>query len=323
MFKRIKIDNTNIYLPPVEEAVRKISEASENVFLLGGPGSGKSTVLQVYENSESLDNVIINGTVGSIEYLRINDRKVFNLYHTCLIVLKMCKYIEMNFIHIFLENFLFFEKCVKNILNKTKELADSTNYNAKIEYLEEDLLEHPEILLEDFLAMTLKYLGYQNLTVIIDQFDARGDSSRYYQTFIYELLSKKVKLITTVSDLEYTHYSESRERLQQIGTVVKVDYSCDVEVVTEILDYKILESYLFKGNEIFQKRPRFILSKDTIKRCIEMTDGNLTKMYSAVSELYRVLHRLVPEQYERYVLNCLEQEQFTKWNRVPQRKLYI
>ena len=184
MIKKIMINNETVFLPPIEEVISKIKDEKDNIFLVGTPGSGKSTVLNLYKNTEHLEIPIFDCTVGLGQYVFILDREVNNLYHTCLVIQKMLLHIEKNYPLIYEKIFPFYKNFIDKTLEKITQLNAYSNYSSKYEFLGKQYCQNPEILFDSFIDTVLDYLGYENLTIIIDSFDSIGSSNIDYQTFI-------------------------------------------------------------------------------------------------------------------------------------------
>ncbi len=320
----LEIENKTIYMPPVDGILDTMHKENENIFLLGGPGSGKTTIIKAYEKEKRPNEAIIMGSVGIGEYIHLPNEEVFNLYHTCLLLKKMLLFIEETYPLIYENKFSKFSFIVKEILKRINILSFGYNPKAITQYLDKKYYENALLLLDHFLDLTLNSLGYEKLTVIIDEFDKSGSSSRRYQKFVYKLLSKKMQIIATVSDLTVEEDEEKMAFLNQNGKVIPVQYNLDVKNVTEILDRYIFTKKYLQSEKKLIPSIKFILKPETIQLMIDKTKGNISEMQMAVVDLYLKLPTLNKEEYDSYILNILEYAKYSKWDIYSmERTLYL
>ena len=137
-------------------------------------------------------------------------------------------------------------------------------------------------------------------------------------------MARRLKVIATVSDLNVVTSDERKQELSKLGVIIPVDYSFDLETTSEILDTHILEKGFLKGNELFLKRLRILLSDETLAKLIEKSKGNLFEMKIVLSEFYLNLPNLNKEDYENFILNCLKNIEVTRGIIYPsQRTLHL
>jgi len=225
-----------IYLEPVNKVINKInSTAKDSIILLGYPGTGKSLILDEYQKNSNFKNIIINGSLQNFEYIFIPDKEIFNLYQICLIIEKMILYVNKNYSEKIYKNFMFIENTICNILKNINCMIIIKNYGYK-QLIDKRYLKNPEILLENFIYVAMKSIDYKTLTLIIDNFDSIGESSISYQKYLYNTLSKYLKVIFAISDSKVINDKNKIENLSIKNDIIEVNYSFDIETIKIILN---------------------------------------------------------------------------------------
>ncbi|MBQ7031637.1 MAG: hypothetical protein IJN13_04635 [Bacilli bacterium] len=318
-----------ISLEPVNRVIDEIkSKKKSKVFLVGDTACGKSVVLKEYINGyNDPEHALIDATVRYGEFVQIPDSELIRLFQTCLIIKKMLLFIKQNHPQKYMECFVGLESRVDVIYRKVDLIYLVGNYNKKPERIDKVLLEHPEILLEEFLSIATNVLDYKTITLAIDDFDSIGSSSQTYQKYIYNVLSQYVGLLATISDKKVVYSQERQNELSEDNDLVMVDYTKDVEVVKELMDRMNLREMIFSGKMKYRMPISLVIKDETIASMIEKTNGSMFDMAHAVRELYRKMDELTPAEYDQYLLHFIDTEInknpiFTGFI-VPERKLHI
>lgn len=298
-----------IYTKPVDVVVKSINDCSYNkVFLLGSEGTGKSVVLKEFSNqNKNLSNPIINGTAMLDKYISIYDRDVANLNQMIQIIKVILNYIKVNISD---QYYAFYE--FENKLSIISQVIDAiymfSRYESKYNMLGKELCDTPEVLLEEFLSICTKSLDFETITLVIDNFDTYGASgpSERYQRFIYNLLSKYLRLVMTVSDESVLNDASVIDKLSCENDIVTLEYSKELSTVKEILDTIFISESIEKGNLVRLNRVGLILSDETVLLMIKKTNGNLFDMIRTLRELYRNLDTLDKGECDIFVLNYID-----------------
>jgi len=164
------------------------------------------------------------------------------------------------------------------------------------------------LLIEDSLIILSEKLDIKTISLIIDNFDAIGDCSKRYQEFIYNKLRDYLKLIMVISDKDVVEDETVINKLGEENKIIKLNYSKDVEVVTEILSREACNILMSTGKLDFRYFLRNILNEETILLMITKTNGNLFKMLEAIRMLYRNIYNLNPIEYQSFILNYIDEE---------------
>jgi len=291
----------NICSEPVKEVIGRIeNDFYSDIILAGAEGTGKSVVLNEYVlNASDIKNPVINGTVDFKEYIEIYQKNVFELYHVSLIIVQMLLYIKRNQPDKYSEEIVSFADRINYILRYIQIMHVYQNYDLKKKEIGNDIYNNPSILLEEFLGIVTKTLNYENVTVVIDNFDTFDGANQKYQTYMYKLLKKYMRLIITVSDSEVLNSDEIKDELSKDASIVTINYSNDIAVVKEIIDAHFHDEYTYE-------RVGLILSDETIRLIIEKTNGNLFDIIKALRYLYTNLSRLQPNQYDEFVIKYID-----------------
>lgn len=316
-----KIEN-GIYREPVNEIVGKLNDnIDKNILLTGVEQGGKSVVLNEFMKQQNKEIIIIDASVKNGEFMRIHD-KLFNLYHVCLVVQKMILHLQKTSPDdVYLFDYI--NQQTRDLLSKinlicTLGFADSEDkYVGK--YIDKYILETPESLIHNFIRIALFVLDYQQVTLILDNFDVVGESSIQYQQFMYNTLKQfeKLKFVATVSSEEVLNNYDSLENLRGKECMINVGYSFDKEIVKTIIDDKIEEMI----------KPSKLLSDRAFGTMILLTNGNLMHMELAIRYLYSILSMTNQSDYEseliKYITNVINKNPIITGNAVITRKLHI
>ena len=299
----------SIFKEPINGIIEELNNGNKKIkFLIGNPGTGKTTVLETYIDScKSEEKIVFNGTIDFEKYIFIPDEELYKLYLVSLLLEKMLLNIKGKYSKEYSESFMFLDNHVKNIIRSISFMFITNNYNNKYDEIDEQICYNPELLLEKFLIICKEILNIKEVTIILDNFDRVGYSSNIYQQYIYSLLKKYVNLIISIEDTSIIYEKEKLDKIRETSEIILVDYSYDVETVTHILDL-LLNNSVFSKNEHVIRSIKFVLSEDTIKKMIILTNGNLNNMFLAVRYLYNNKETLLPEEYEKFLLNYIEQE---------------
>ena len=162
----------NLYIKPINLIINEINKVQNNgVFLVGGEGSGKTTTLLKYvDTNKKTTKPVIDTTLMAIFPLEIHN-DFAKLYQVCNILQKMLLYIKENFLRCYVEHFLFFNTKIFNIQNDILAMYNLNRYDLDATSIDKNILNNPEILIEEFLNIATKYLKYESLTVVLDNFD--------------------------------------------------------------------------------------------------------------------------------------------------------
>jgi len=302
------INKKTVYLEPVNKVIEELESSTKStIFLVGGEGAGKSVVLKEYQaRNNNSDNIVIDGTVENDNMISLVDCKIFELNQVCLLIQKMLKFVKTTKSEKFLGRFAELEERINYFLKIINLMYFYGNYSFQRNEIPSEIIENPEILLEGFLKIGITALDYQTITIVLDNFDVIGGPNKYYQEYMYKMLSEYMRLVVTVSDSRVINNQGRIEELSKTNDVVKVDYSKNVEIIKEILSNEFIRLSILSGNVKYRVSIDSILSDETIALMIEKTNGNLFDMIQAVRELYNKMNELLPNEYELFVLNYRE-----------------
>lgn len=292
-------DNIN---PVIEVA----SNTNKDILLVGAKGFGKTTVLNDALNNN--ERLMINGSVVASEYFFIRETEIFNLYHTCLIIKKILLYVKSKFLDKYIENFAFFEIYIDSIMQQISFMNMTGIYKKNTNLINEGICDKPEMLLDELLGMMSKNLDIQDFILIIDDFDKVGYSSQRYQEFIYERIKNYLQVILSISDDKVVNDQVVLESFSATNEIIKLDYSCDIEMVKEILDKEVHNILSKRKYYDFRYRLRFVLSDETILLMIEKTKGNLFDMLQAIRKLYNHIDELDINDWNSYIIDYIDRE---------------
>ncbi len=287
------------YLKPINNKIEEIKKApSKGIFLVGEEGSGKtSTLLEYVKQNKNTNNPVIDITlVGN--YSLIIYGNIAKLFQMCNIIQKMLLYIKDVDLNNYIDHFIFFDAKITNIQRDIVTMYSLGKYNIENTSIDEIVLTNPEILLEDFLSKLFNYLNYQDITVILDNFDVEKPYMYLYQTYIYELLKKYFKVVATISDPNVINNPEYLNALAQNNSLVMMDYNRNVNVVKNILNYAFKQT---QNKKVISKRIDFIFDDNTINELIKKTNGNIFKMNLIMTAFFE---RAKDIDFNQYV-NCL------------------
>ena len=124
-----------------------------------------------------------------------------------------------------------------------------------------------------------------------------GYSDSKFQKFINRKLNY-LKFIISVSD----------ERIvAKEASLINIDYSFDIAVVRKILDGESIK-FILKSEDIdLESRVNLILSDNTIKKMILITDGNIRDMVMTIIRFYVNIKNLEKEEYEKYIIDFIRE----------------
>ena len=312
------------YLKPINNKIEEIKKApSKGIFLVGEEGSGKtSTLLEYVKRNKNTNNPVIDITlVGN--YSLIIYGNIAKLFQMCNIIQKMLLYIKDVDLNNYIDHFIFFDAKITNIQRDIVTMYSLGKYNIENTSIDEIVLTNPEILLEDFLSKLFNYLNYQDITVILDNFDVEKPYMYLYQTYIYKLLKKYFKVVATISDPNVINNPEYLNALAQNNSLVMMDYNRNVNVVKNILNYAFKQT---QNKKVISKRIDFIFDDNTINELIKKTNGNIFKMNLIMTAFFE---RAKDIDFNQYV-NCLfaVADEYLSINELLQensrkRKLYL
>ena len=312
------------YLKPINNKIEEIKKApSKGIFLVGEEGSGKtSTLLEYVKRNKNTNNPVIDITlVGN--YSLIIYGNIAKLFQMCNIIQKMLLYIKDVDLNNYIDHFIFFDAKITNIQRDIVTMYSLGKYNIENTSIDKDILNNPEILLEDFLSKLFNYLNYQDITVILDNFDVEKPYMYLYQTYIYKLLKKYFKVVATISDPNVINNPEYLNALAQNNSLVMMDYNRNVNVVKNILNYAFKQT---QNKKVISKRIDFIFDDNTINELIKKTNGNIFKMNLIMTAFFE---RAKDIDFNQYV-NCLfaVADEYLSINELLQensrkRKLYL
>ena len=312
------------YLKPISSKIEELKESFGNgVFLVGEEGSGKTiTLLEYVKQSKNSRNPVIDITPISIYSLTVYD-DFAKLYLMCMILQKILLYIKNNYLRCYVEHFLFFNTKINDIQNDIIMMYNLGKYKIDNTNINKTFLNKPEILLEEFLNIAVNYLNYDNLTVVLDNFDVEMPYIKLYQTYIYELLKKYLKVIATISDPLVINNSEKLQNLSQNNTLIMMDYNRKVDTVKKILDGYFSST---QDKKIISRRISFLFKNSTIEEMIKNTNGNLFSMILALRVFFEHIKEIDSSEYDRAILNIINENlSFNSViiNRHRNRKLYL
>ena len=312
------------YLKPINNKIEEIKNAPSNgIFLVGEEGSGKTTTLLEYvEQSRRTSNPVIDITPISIYSLEVYV-EFAKLYIVCNTLQKMLLYIKDNYLKCYVEHFLFFNTKITNIQDDIITIYIFDKYDIKDTSITKDILKNPEILLDEFLLNAIKYLKYNNLTVVLDNFDIEKPYIRLYQTYLYDTLKKYLRVVATISDPNTINNPQKLNKLAKNNSLIILDYNREIDTVKKILD----DSLPIKQNQnVISKRVSFLFSNSVIEQLITKTNGNLFAMILAIRIFFEHINEINPDEYDNALLTIVDEN--LKFNsllldRQKKRKLYL
>jgi len=279
---------------PINNIIKEINESKSSVVLFGTVGSGKTTVIREYiKNSADLDKVVVDGTIKLGEYLEIDSNEISNLYYVCLIIKKTLLNIEVRYEDIYIEHFTDLMSLVCELVNL---IQNTYRYNKSFR----DIKISPSAnkLFDSFCNLLNDRLQNKEVEIIIDNFDKLGYSDSKFQKFINRKLNL-LKFIISVSDARI---------VAKEASLINIDYSFDIAVVRKILDRESIK-FILKSEDIdLESRLNLILSDNTIKKMILITDGNIRDMIMAIIRFYVNIKNLEKEEYEKYIIDFIREE---------------
>ncbi len=295
---------------PIKKIIEHFNHSDDSIFLLGTAGSGKSLILQEYlSHSNCLAVSFEQNVFSSSDNLLILDRELCNLYYTCFFMKKLLERISFEHPLIYKKVFLTFNNYLDSLIEKIHFIFNSYSFKNKYQEIGIALCQKPELLLDYFLKLYWRYFHFDNLTIILDDFDIINNSqllATYYQKTMYQLLKNRLRFIMTVSDYSFLTDPNKQEKLQENNSLVTIDYNKDVDYIYAILDSYLLQKNLVASNLMFKKRIRFIIKPTTIKKMIELTNGNIDLMKQAIKELYLQLSCIDEKDIDNYLINILD-----------------
>lgn len=295
-----------IYKKPINEIVDKITSSKKNVvFIAGQGGSGKTCILNSLISSGNYKRPVIDGSIEINEYAQIYDYEVYKVYHVCLIIKKIINYIKKHYFVI--DDLRFFEAYINNIFDCVMQIIMMYKYEEKANILNEEIIRNPEALLDE-LSFLIIYLNLEEMVVVLDNFDTAEYASNYYQKYLYDLLKKRVKLIATISDSSIINDENIKSQIGLKHEIISVNYSNDVFTVKRIFEKELNSLRYYSGNGKIYYMIDYFLDNDTVEEMIKKTNGDLDKMLRALRALYAHLDELTREEYDKYILNYIDQE---------------
>ena len=311
-----------IYEKPIYDTIKEIDETTKkSILLVGNRLVGKSTVVDNYLRFN--DFFAIDCTYTEDELLMITDNKMYKLYHICLIISKILKGID-NMYPICMNYFKEYEANIKIILYNIRNMFMVDNYSNKEALFGKELCEHPELLLDEFCNCLKKHLDTNYLTIVLDDFDALGNSSSRYQLLLYTLLKDRLRTIYVVSDKEVIDNSEKSNRLLRNNDIVRVNYSENIDYVKKILDMLVINNLSTNKIINFNDRVSFLLRDDTIELLIKITNGNILEMYYIIMHLYKYRNSIPNELYNSFIKEYYNNRLLnTSFGIKKERKLHI
>jgi len=278
-----------------------IKESKDSIFVLGNIGSGKTTIINEMVKSKDNDCVLVNASINNGEYLILRDNDVYRLYHICLILQKIINKLENNYDPEIAKLEVFIDFLMKKIML----IYSSDGYDNKEKYLHPSFLKNPESLIEIFKSKVDGNLQ-NKLAIIIDDFDKVEHSSQRYQNFIYEIIRKHFKLVMTISDINVINNEKIIEKLNSSNTIVNLEYSKDVPTVKDILGKKLRDVLDTNNSDLFQKEINFLLTDHFLLEMIQVAQGNLSVMLSAINSLKKL--NLDIFEYQSYLLDYIDKK---------------
>lgn len=303
-----------------------LNKTDKDIMLIGGRGTGKTILLNdALENSAN--NILIDGTLKNGDGLFLKTTNLYNLYQTCLIIQKIILNIKKYYSEKYINDFVFFEAYIDNLMKQIYFISMTDLYDKGLKSINQNLLNEPEILLDELLNIMSKKLDIKDLTVVIDDFDVVEGSSQRYQKFFYNRIKSYLRLIITVSDKEVINNDELLQGFSNENEIIKLDYSKNVLTVREILNEEIYNNFIKTRLLPMKYNLYFVLSDDTIELMIKKTKGNLFDMLTAIRYLYSNIEKLDRSEYSTFLLDYIDGEinknPILTGIVVPERKLYI
>ena len=304
------MNKERIIVKPINLIIEKLKNAQNNgIFLLGEAGSGKTATLLTYiEQSKKTNTPVIDITLTSISSLNLT-KELAKLFQVCIILQKMLLYLKENYLKSYFEHFLLFNTKILNITKDIINMYNLNNYILKDSIITKDILNNPEILLQEFMNLVNTYLNITKLTVILDNFDIEKMDMQLYQTDIYSMLKKYMQVVATISDSKVINNSDKLKSLSKDNTLIKVDYNREVSIVKRILDKSLLtEPY----KNVIGKSVSFTFKDDTIAKLINKTNGNLNLMLLAVKMFFARSSEIPSLEYENTFLSIVDECMYLK-----------
>ena len=275
---------------PIKPIIENLNDLSlKSVFLLGESGAGKSTVLKHYEDQNKKHT--INITLNNTDYISYQDINLVKLYYLALVIQKMLFNIQLFYYNKFIKNMIFFNSYVNYMIKRLKEIF---TLGINDDYLiNEKYLLNPQLLVNDFIDLVSRFLNYQEITLIIDNFDSFGESSNIYQSLMYSVLFEHFRVVATISDKSVIQNKQALENLEKRNTLIPVNYGKDLEMIkllfAEIVNYRLIS----------------FINDQVLEEIITKTDGNLFTI-KRIFNIFKLLYKeWQPRNYNKALLLIL------------------
>lgn len=293
-----------------EEPVRKILDDIENtpfnrIVLLGGVGSGKTTILNAYQVSKNeTDMLVVNCQLEEGIYSRIRNIDLKHLYHTIIVIQKILEHIKAG-LKVYPMELLFLDNKLSSLLITILNMTMMGYETAKNL---EDVRKNPSMLFEELIGiLKANKINLQSITILVDDFDLFANSGCTYQRYVYYELVKYFRVILAVSSVSDFNNFFAKENLNSNCLVLNVDYSNDLSEVRKVLEVSI--GAIIVGEDKNQRIYGIneVLSDSTIKELILRTNGNLTEILTIINLLKNISVLLKIEDCEDFVLKILSE----------------
>ena len=276
-----------VVMSPLCEMLNEMDLKRKNVIIHGSDGGGKTTLLkEVMFRWNDQERLLVDATLKKEEYTGLADNLDYDLYYVCLIIRKILISLENNFPDEFKMHFGEFSKKILLIseLVRNNEISDK------------ELVSDPFTLIDELLNLIVNHLGYEVITLIMDDIDRKGDASNKLKNLIYGRLKNYFNFIVTTSEEPDSNELDGEQ-------IIKIDYNNNIGIVKEILAQEAYELMLEKDKYDSRFRVGFLFSNDFISEMIIVSNNNLYYMINAMRDFYKHIDELTEDEYKIYLLS--------------------
>ena len=276
MIGLIDINERNIiYQKPIMEKVNSLKDSKGTTFLVGKPGSGKSTILDyLVKHNENY----IDATLSANNAFALGNKEMLEAYYVALVIDSIINHIEKTDEKLYKTKFYFMSKRVKTIIDLTRVYVQMGSFYTVLSRESREVLNvAKEGLLSNFYDILMS-IQMPELTLVFDDFDKAKPNDALYQKIIFDNFKDYFNIIMTVSSENNPDY------LLNLGNVVEVCY--DKDTIINIINRYLIYNHVFNSKQIDIIGINKLLTDDAIDMLIKGTKGNISKMKSIIFNIY-------------------------------------
>ena len=308
-------DRRAIYQKPVIEKVKSLKESKGTTFLVGKPGSGKTTILDyLLDHNENY----IDASLDARNAFALGNKEMLEAYYVALVIDSIIYHIKKTDEKLYKTKFYFMSKRVKTVLDLTRVYVQLGSYYSILSRESREILNlAKEGLLSNFYDI-LTSIQMPELTLVFDDFDKAKPNEQLYQKIIFENFKDYFNMIMTVSSENNSEY------LLSLGNIVEVNY--DKDTIIKIINHYLIYNHVFNSKQIDIFGIDKLLTNEAILMLIKGTKGNIFKMKSIIFNIYSNLDLRDIERNTQVLEEALNSEsylQFANMGDEKRRKLYL